>query len=56
VVLSSPDFQRASGHVLLAMVTSAKQSAWPLDWRIQHHQAAWPTPALPGALQGIHAG
>ncbi|MCP9914759.1 type II toxin-antitoxin system PemK/MazF family toxin [Cyanobium sp. BA20m-14] len=27
VVLSSPDFQRASGHVLLAMVTSAKQSA-----------------------------
>ena len=27
VVLSSPDFQRASGHVLLAMVTSAQQSA-----------------------------
>ena len=40
VMLSSPDFQRASGHVLLAMVTSAKQAAWPLDWRIQHHQDA----------------
>jgi mRNA interferase MazF len=40
VVLSSPDFQRSSGHVLLAMVTSAKQSAWPLDWTIQNHQAA----------------
>ena len=56
VVLPSPDFQRASGHVLLAMVTSAKQSAWPLDWRIQHHQGRRPAPALPGALQGIHAG
>ncbi len=47
VVLSSPDFQRASGHVLLAMVTSAKQSAWPLDWMIQNHQdAGLPQPCL----------
>jgi len=47
VVLSSHDFQCASGHVLLAMVTSAKQSAWPLDWTIQNHQAAGlPQPCL----------
>jgi mRNA interferase MazF len=35
VVLSTPEFQRSSGHLLLAMVTSAAQSAWPLDWPIQ---------------------
>jgi len=35
VVLSTPEFQRSSGHLLLAMVTSAAQSAWPLDWAIQ---------------------
>jgi mRNA interferase MazF len=47
LVLSAPDFQRTSGHVLLAMVTSAKQSAWPLDWTIQNHQAAGlPQPCL----------
>lgn len=34
LVLSEPSFQRASGHLLLAMVTSARQSAWPLDWSI----------------------
>ena len=47
LVLSSPDFQSASGHVLLAMVTSAKQSAWPLDWPLQNLQAAGlPQPCL----------
>lgn len=40
VVLSQPGFQQSSGHLLLAMVTSAQQSAWPLDWRIQECQAA----------------
>jgi mRNA interferase MazF len=34
VVLSAPSFQVRSGHVLLAMVTSAEGSAWPLDWPI----------------------
>ena len=34
LVLSKPDFQQASGHLLLAMVTSAQQSQWPLDWPI----------------------
>lgn len=34
VVLSIPFFQLRSGHVLLAMVTSAEHSAWPLDWSI----------------------
>jgi len=40
VVLSEPGFQRASGHLLLAMITSARQSAWPLDWPIADLQAA----------------
>ena len=35
LVLSSADFERKSGHVLLAMVTSATQSSWPHDWVIQ---------------------
>ena len=34
VVLSAPSFQLRSSHVLLAMVTSAEASAWPLDWPI----------------------
>ena len=35
LVLSDPSFQRQSGHLVLAMVTSAQQSSWPLDWVIQ---------------------
>lgn len=35
VVLSSPAFQRGSAHVLLAMITTARGSSWPLDWPIQ---------------------
>ncbi len=35
VVLSSPAFQRGSAHVLLAMITTARGSGWPLDWPIQ---------------------
>jgi mRNA interferase MazF len=47
VVLSQPSFQQSSGHVLLAMVTSARQSSWPLDWEIQHWEAAGlPQPCL----------
>ena len=40
LVLSRTDFQQRSGHLLLAMVTSANQSNWPLDWLIQDHEAA----------------
>ena len=40
LVLSLPDFQQACGHVLLAMITSARQSAWPLDWPIEDLRAA----------------
>ncbi len=40
LVLSQPDFQQASGHLLLAMITSARQSSWPLDWPIGDRKAA----------------
>lgn len=40
VVLSEPGFQRSTGHLLLAMITSAKQSHWPLDWPINDLEAA----------------
>jgi mRNA interferase MazF len=30
----------SGGHLLLAMVTSARQSAWPLDWPIANLTAA----------------
>jgi len=35
VVISEPSFQSSSGHLLLAMVTTAHHSSWPLDWSIQ---------------------
>lgn len=40
LVLSKPVFQQHSSHLLLAMVTSARQSAWPLDWPIDNLTAA----------------
>jgi mRNA interferase MazF len=40
LVLSKPGFQHASGHLLLAMITLARQSAWPLDWPIEDRKAA----------------
>lgn len=47
VVLSDPGFQQACGHLLLAMITSAAQSSWPLDWPIQDWQeAGLPKPCL----------
>ncbi len=47
VVLSVPSFQKSSGHLLLAMVTSTRQSQWPLDWSIQNRESAGlPHPCL----------
>jgi len=40
LVLSQPGFQQVCGHLLLAMITSARQSAWPLDWPIEDLLAA----------------
>ena len=40
LVLSNPAFQEQSGHLLLAMVTSARNSQWPTDWQIKDLQAA----------------
>lgn len=40
LVLSKPHFQQASGHLLLAMITSVRQSSWPLDWQIEDLQVA----------------
>lgn len=40
LVLSQPVFQQACGHLLLAMITSSRQSVWPLDWPIEDLQAA----------------
>lgn len=31
LVLSNSEWNAASGHVICAMITSARQSAWPLD-------------------------
>ena len=40
LVLSKPGFQQACGHLLLAMITSTRQSSWPLDWPIDDLQVA----------------
>ncbi len=40
LVLSRPVFQEQSAHLLLAMVTSARNSQWPTDWQIEDLQAA----------------
>jgi mRNA interferase MazF len=40
LVISGPDVQRGSAHVLLAMITTARRSSWPLDWPIQDLDAA----------------
>ena len=40
LVLSQRMFQQQSGHLLLAMVTSAKHSYWPSDWPIEDFQLA----------------
>jgi mRNA interferase MazF len=40
LVLSSAAFQKETGHVILAMVTTAKQSAWKSDVPLKYWQAA----------------
>lgn len=47
LVLSKPAFQEQSGHLLLAMVTSARSSQWPTDWQIKDLQdAGLPQPCV----------
>ena len=47
LVLSQPGFQRGCGHLLLAMITSARQSSWPLNWPLEDLKAAGlPQPCL----------
>ena len=47
LVLSCRQFQQDTGHLLLAMVTSARQSHWPLDWAIQEIEGTGlPQPCL----------
>ena len=41
LVLSDPTFQQQSGYLLLAMVTSSRQSAWPMNWPIENLRSAW---------------
>lgn len=45
VVISAPEFSEQSGHYVLAMITSAKHSAFPLDVVIKGLKTA----GLPGA-------
>lgn len=40
VVLSSNDFLRKSGHLIVAMITTAKHSSWPHDTRISDLKSA----------------
>jgi mRNA interferase MazF len=40
LVLSQPGFQQTCGHLLLVMITSARQSSWPFDWPIEDLQVA----------------
>jgi mRNA interferase MazF len=35
LVISGSSFQQGSAHVLLAMITTARRSSWPLDWPLQ---------------------
>jgi mRNA interferase MazF len=48
LVLSGADpFNRATGHVLLAMITSARHSHWPLDTPIADlDRAGLPSPSM----------
>lgn len=49
VILSSAEFNATSGHVVTAMVTSAKRSAWPLDLALQDYSdAGLPVPCWVG--------
>lgn len=47
LVLSNPEFNSQSGHVVLAMITSAKNSAWISDIRIANLETAGlPAPSV----------
>ncbi|MFP4209078.1 MAG: type II toxin-antitoxin system PemK/MazF family toxin [Wenzhouxiangella sp.] len=47
LILSTGDFGKRSGHSVMAMITSAKHSAWPLDIEITDLAAAGlPSPCL----------
>ena len=41
-VLSQLEFNRDSGHSLLAQITTAKKSVWPGDVSINHEEAGLP--------------
>lgn len=45
VISDAYSFNRKSGHVVLAMITSAKNSDWPLDTNIEDLDAAGLTSA-----------
>jgi mRNA interferase MazF len=40
LVLSQVEFARASGHSILAMITSGGRSRWPSDVAVQQHEEA----------------
>lgn len=42
LVLSSREFNHASGHSLMAQITTARHSSWPGDLGIQHAEAGLP--------------
>ncbi len=44
-VLSSAEFNAASGHTLLAMITSAANPPWPLDIQIEDEKAGLQAPS-----------
>ncbi|UTV80046.1 type II toxin-antitoxin system PemK/MazF family toxin [Acidithiobacillus sp. YTS05] len=47
LVLSAEGFNQQSGHLVLAMITSAKNTTWPLDYPIQDLRAAGlPAPSV----------
>jgi mRNA interferase MazF len=47
VLSSAPAFNNVIGHSVMAMITSAKNSAWPLDVEIRDlKQAGLPSPSI----------
>jgi len=40
VLSAASSFNAASGHAVMAMITSARHSSWPLDVAIQNPQSA----------------
>jgi mRNA interferase MazF len=45
LALSTEEFSAASGHTLLAMITSAKNPPWPLDVPLESHHAVLSAPS-----------